>query len=219
MDTKNLAETDSIIFDLDGTLWDASESCSNAWNRTLEAFGFEQHRVDQAVIRSFSGMKIEDIFEKHFGFIPQKSHETILESYRKDESYFMRESGGKLFPNVRETLEILKKDYKLYIVSNCLSGYIENFIAFHNLEDLFTDFESSGNTGKPKSDNIKLIVERNSMQNPIYVGDTIWDFEAAQKANIPFVYAIYGFGDVKTAKHRIEGISELQMLLQTQPNL
>jgi phosphoglycolate phosphatase len=26
---------DSIIFDLDGTLWDASEACANAWNIAL----------------------------------------------------------------------------------------------------------------------------------------------------------------------------------------
>jgi beta-phosphoglucomutase-like phosphatase (HAD superfamily) len=32
---------DSIIFDLDGTLWDATIACSMAWNKSFEQCGFQ----------------------------------------------------------------------------------------------------------------------------------------------------------------------------------
>ena len=39
-----------------------------------------------------------------------------------------------------------------------------------------------------ESENIKLLIGRNNLNNSVYVGDTIWDYEAAQKANVP-IYA------------------------------
>ncbi len=44
-------------------------------------------------------------------------------------------------------------------------------------------------------ENIKLLMERNKIQNAIYVGDTIGDYKATVSANVPFVYAKYGFGE------------------------
>ena len=37
-------------------------------------------------------------------------------------------------------------------------------------------------------------MKRNDIKRAIYVGDTIKDKKAAEYANIPFVYASYGFG-------------------------
>lgn len=47
------------------------------------------------------------------------------------------------------------------------------------------------------------------MKNPIYVGDTSGDMEGAKITGIPFVYAAYGFGDVKSFDYKIDDISEL----------
>lgn len=52
----------------------------------------------------------------------------------------------------------------------------------------------------PKSENIKLIIERNNLKDAIYVGDTELDMEATFAAGIPFVFAEYGFGNVHNSK-------------------
>ena len=52
-------------------------------------------------------------------------------------------------------------------------------------------------------------MERNSLKNAIYVGDTIKDKEASDYAKIPFVYASYGFGTVDKYDFKIDDISEL----------
>ncbi|WP_342728978.1 hypothetical protein [Virgibacillus subterraneus] len=47
------------------------------------------------------------------------------------------------------------------------------------------------------------------MSNPLYVGDTEGDLEAARFAEIPFIYAKYGFGQVSQYDKAIESFEEL----------
>ena len=211
MQSKNI---DSIIFDLDGTLWDAAPTCTKAWNVALKDLGFD-HVFEDDFIRSVSGLKIEKIFDLHFPFVPKEQHTTLIDLYRKHERVYMKELGGNLFPHMKKMLNELSNNYKLFIVSNCSSGYIENFLEFHKLQNLFTDFESSGNTGLSKAGNIQLIITRNQLKASVYVGDTVWDYEAADVANIPFIYAAYGFGKVDAAELSVKEIKELPKLLMS----
>ena len=45
-----------------------------------------------------------------------------------------------------------------------------------------------------------MIAERNHLKHPVYVGDTIGDYNACQEAGVPFVFAAYGFGEVPEKK-------------------
>ena len=103
----------------------------------------------------------------------------------------------------------VKANYKLYIVSNCIEGYIESFLETSNLKEYFLDFENNGRTGLSKGDNINLLIRRNHLLNPIYVGDTDKDREASEYAGIPFVFASYGFGNVTKCDYKIDDISEM----------
>ena len=199
---------DSIIFDLDGTLWNASETVVKAFNESIQEIGFDISITSQAV-RDFSGMKMDDIFSQHFDFIPKEKLQEFEKIYAKKESDYLSKFGGELFPNVKETLEKLNENYKLFIVSNCMKGYIENFIVFFNFNHLFQDFECFGNAGLPKDKNIRLIIERNNLQNPVYIGDTIWDKESSEKAGINFIYAAYGFGKIENSDTQIQKFEDL----------
>ena len=107
----------------------------------------------------------------------------------------------------------MSEKYRLYIVSNCQDGYIQCFFqANPRLEQYFTDYECHGSTGLPKADNIRLIVERHNLKSPVYVGDTLGDANASKGAGVPFVYARYGFGDVKEYDYAIDSFGELQQL-------
>ena len=59
---------------------------------------------------------------------------------------------------------------------------------------------------------IRLIVERNGLQSPVYVGDTQWDCDAATAAGVPFIFAAYGFGHVENTP-AIASIDELPKLV------
>ena len=70
-----------------------------------------------------------------------------------------------------------------------------------------------GETQVPKGETIRMLIERNNLQSPVYVGDTQGDADSCKTAGIPFIFAEYGFGDVPDARTRIHTFSDLTKLL------
>lgn len=202
-------EIDAIIFDLDGTLWNTVDSCLKATSFVKEEHSDITRDVTKEQIESAMGKTSDEIVNIYYGYLPrEKGEEYANEAFNKNVDNLLKE-GGTLYPNTRDTIIKLSKKYKLYIVSNCVKGYIESFLNTSGLKDYFSDYESYGNTLLSKGENIKLVIERNHLKNPIYVGDTKGDMEASNYAGIPFVYAAYGFGKVEVFDYKINDISEL----------
>ena len=202
-------EIDAIIFDLDGTLWNTVDSCLKATSFVKEEHSDITRDVTKKQIESAMGKTSDEIVNIYYGYLPrEKGEEYANEAFNKNVDNLLKE-GGTLYPNTRDTIIKLSKKYKLYIVSNCVKGYIESFFNTSGLKDYFSDYESYGNTLLSKGENIKFVIERNNLKNPIYVGDTKGDMEASNYAGIPFVYAAYGFGDVESFDYKIDDISEL----------
>lgn len=185
---------DSIIFDLDGTLWDASSSTAVAWGRVAKKFQLEVS-IDDAKIKNVSGLPFEScvviLFGTHVKTIPN-----LQESLDRAEQDEIIQSGGKLYEGAANTLRQLSKEYKIYLVSNCQKWYLDTFLDKSELKHVFTDTLCYGQTNQTKCENIKEIVKRNNINKAIYVGDTHWDQEAAYYAGVKFIFARYGFGTV-----------------------
>jgi phosphoglycolate phosphatase len=205
--------TDSIIFDLDGTLWSALRSCVLAWDKALKRTGIQNFTVTEGLATMFMGKLLENILVEYFSFLPPEKHKELGSAFEEEERLHMKTYGGQLYPGAKDAIISLQKNYKLFIVSNCLEGYIENFLGSHELGQFFTDYECFGNTGRPKDDNIALIIKRNALNNPVYIGDTMSDYEASMKNNVPFIYATYGFGKVDNAEFRIDSLAEVGQIL------
>ncbi len=205
-------QTDSLIFDLDGTLWDATESVARAWQAARKQVDFDIREITQEDIRSVAGMQHNLIYDKFFPDLDDAQKKQLMEISGREEMAHLKKYGGTLFTGMRETLDYLHDKYKLFIVSNCQDGYIEAFYEFHQLSHLFQDHECSGRTGNPKGENLKDVIERNNLRNPVYIGDTKGDYEASIKADVPFVYAAYGFGQVPDFTYKAASPAELKQL-------
>ena len=202
-------EIDAIIFDLDGTLWNTVDSCLKATSFVKEEHSDITRDVTKEQIESAMGKTSDEIVNIYYGYLSrEKGEEYANEAFNKNVENLLKE-GGTLYPNTRDTIIKLSKKYKLFIVSNCVKGYIESFLNTSGLKDYFSDYESYGNTLLGKGENIKLVIDRNNLKNPIYVGDTKGDMKASNYAGIPFVYAAYGFGKVEVFDYKINDISEL----------
>lgn len=206
-------DVDSIIFDLDGTLWDSSEICARAWGKVASDKELITKQISAEDIRGISGTQHNSVGAILFPCLTQELQTLILSSCYAEEINMIQQFGGTLFPNVSCVLEKLSKRFRLFIVSNCQSGYIEAFLEYHALSRHFSDFECSGNTGMPKSKNIGMVINRNHLLKPVYIGDTHSDSEAAHDNEIPFIYASYGFGHANSAEFRIAQFDDLPMLL------
>ena len=203
---------DGIIFDLDGTLLDSSDEINYSWGQVMRMQPDLTHIPDQKELESVLGLGADDLTKKLFPYLSYERRMQIFDACAVYECDYLSEHGAKLYPNLTETLELLSKEHPLFIVSNCADGYIQSFLKAHDTAKYFKDFECIGRTGKPKSENIKLIVERNGLKNPVYVGDTQWDCDAATAAGVPFIFAAYGFGKVEN-KPVIHSPDELPALV------
>lgn len=203
---------DSMVFDLDGTLWDSTDTILLAWNSLMKDYKQIKRDITKEDLQSVMGLQVPEIGKKLFPDLNAHERNRFLEESCLVENTFLGEQGGILFDQVEDVVRILSRKYKLFIVSNCQDGYIEAFYKFHQLEKYFTDYENPGRTGLSKGENIKLIMERNHLTKPVYVGDTEGDRKAAQFAGIPFVYAKYGFGQVNECDYEIETFDELVKL-------
>lgn len=202
---------DSIIFDLDGTLWNPLEVSVAVWNKVLADNGVDE-QLSKDDLRGIMGMQADQVGEKLFPHLSKAQCEKLTEESSELECVYLRKQGGQLYEGVERVLEHLSQKYNLYIVSNCQEGYIESFYEYHGLDPHFVDFENPGRTGLSKGENIQLIMERNDVAEAVYVGDTNGDREAAKAAGIPFVFATYGFGDADEFDYVIEEFEELLKL-------
>lgn len=205
---------DSILFDLDGTLWDSTEIVAEAWNQVLEKEPNITMHLTGDDLKKLFGRPLPVIASILFSQLPEVEQLSLMDKCCAQEHIALEQTCGKLFPKLEETLKLLANDYKLFIVSNCEDGYIETFLKASGLSSYFTDFECPGNSGLLKGDNNKLIVKRNHLKSPVYLGDTQGDADAAAYAGIPFIFAKYGFGSVKDYKYSIAQFSDLPMLLK-----
>ncbi|KAA9028546.1 HAD family hydrolase [Niallia endozanthoxylica] len=200
---------DSMIFDLDGTLWDPTDTILLAWESILKEDERIISKITKKDLKSVMGLQVPEIGKRLFPYLDEQTREQILEDCCLAENKYIEKYGGILYSYVEDVLKVLSQKYKLFIVSNCQDGYIEAFYQYHQLDQYFTDYENPGRTLLSKGENIKLIMERNHLFQSVYVGDTEGDQKAARYAGIPFVYAKYGFGQVREYDYVIETFDEL----------
>ncbi|QAA33647.1 HAD family hydrolase [Clostridium manihotivorum] len=204
----------NIIFDVDGTLWDTTEVVARAWNKAIEMVGGTKAVITSDVLKKEFGKTMDVIANNLFFDANEDKKKELLKKCCECEHEFLEDNKENLlFPKVRETIEKLSKECNLYIVSNCQCGYIELFMRKTGIERYIKDHECFGNTGKSKGDNIKLVVERNHLEDVVYIGDTQGDYEATVVAKVPFVYARYGFGNVEGYDFAIDSMEEMLNLL------
>lgn len=206
--------TDSIIFDLDGTLWDATDGAAIIWTEVASKYSQVTDEITADKLKSLYGLPLEEIAVKLLKSVSKEAAMEIMRESVIRQCPYLEEKGGILFDGLIETLTELKKKYKLFIVSNCEEGYIQCFLKAHKLKNFFIDYEYPGRTGLSKAENIRLVIERNHLVNPVYVGDTKGDAAAAKKAEIPFIYARYGFGEVTDYVCGLDSIKELPTALE-----
>ena len=197
----------NIIFDVDGTLWDSSETILKAWNIVFSRRGLPQKRLSE--IRACMGLTREAIAGKIFPSLPEEAREELVGECLETQKDLLAREGGKLYPGVRETLPLLFSRFGLYIVSNCECGYIEGMLSFCSLERFFRGFLCAGMTGLEKGDNLRLLREKYVLDGCVYVGDTRTDELACRRAGIPFVWASYGFGKAESPAAIVGSFSEI----------
>jgi phosphoglycolate phosphatase len=207
-------DCDALIFDLDGVLWDTSETCAAAWNRVCARHAIAFREITAADVRAVTGRPHVDAIRSVFTGLERDALQVLVEETQHEDNRAIANEGALLYPAVLELVPILSRVRPLMIVSNCQAGYIETFLEFSGLGPYFTDLECWGNTGQAKPCNLRAVIARNALRRPIFIGDTQGDGDAAAANECPFVHAAYGFGQVTHPDASIQEFAELAVFAE-----
>ncbi len=189
-------EKKAVIFDLDGTIWDAHEQVARSWTRTLSRLSGEDFTLTPEAMMGVMGLSMDEIAAR---LLPERigpySRAEALKTAMEEENEYLKEHPGLFYPGIGGAIErIASHGVGVYVLSNCQSGYIEAMLLKARFAASIAGHLCYGDTGLDKAENIKRLLKDEGIAEAIYVGDTLHDEEEAHRAALAFVHAAYGFG-------------------------
>ena len=201
---------ESLIFDIDGTLWDSRALVAEGYNIQLKQEGLDHLCIDAETLRPLFGKVMDAIADAIFASIEPPERYALMERCMDTENKYLFENECKIgYPKVKETMEALAKKHRIFIVSNSQCGYPELCIEKLGLTDYIEGHMCFGDTGTSKGQTILTLIKKHNIGSCIYIGDTQGDLEACQEAGIPFIFCGYGLGQADSWDARIESFEEL----------
>ena len=201
---------ESLILDIDGTLWDSRALVAQGYNLQLEKEGLNRYFVDAEQLKPLFGKVMTEIADHIFPDLPESERYALMERCMERENRFLHENECAIgYPGVAEALSCLAKNHRLFIVSNSQRGYPELCIGKLGLKPYITGHLCFGDTGTDKGTTIRILMEKYAISSAAYVGDTEGDRQAAEKAGIDFLWAAYGFGKVTSYTEKLDSPMDL----------
>ena len=110
---------ESLIFDIDGTLWDSRALVAEGYNLQLKDEGLEHLFVNAEQLKSLFGKVMTDIADVLFAEIPLPERYALMERCMARENQYLQDNPCAIgYPGVKETLIRLAENHRLFIVSN-----------------------------------------------------------------------------------------------------
>ena len=201
---------ESLIFDIDGTLWDSRQLVAEGYNIQLERENLRHLFVNADILKPLFGKTMTEIADVRLASIDIAQRYDLMERCMATENEYLFQNPCQIgYPKVKETLEQLKKKYRLFIVSNSQCGYPELCIEKLGLTELIEGHMCFGDTGTSKGQTILTLMRKHNIQSAVYIGDTQGDREACLEAKLPFIFCTYGLGSAESWDAKIDSIDEL----------
>ena len=204
---------ESLILDIDGTLWDSRLLVADGYNIQLRRENLDHLQVCVDDLTPLFGKTLKELADALFASLPEEDRVPLMERCMERERLYLEENDCQVsYPGVKETLEALAETHRLFIVSNCEKGYPEICMEKLGIGHLIQGHLCYGDTHTCKGETILKLMADHGISSACYIGDTQGDADAAALAGIPFVYCTYGFGQVKKYWKSIDSFAELETI-------
>ena len=205
---------ESLIFDVDGTLWDSRALIAEGYNIQLRKEGLHHLQTNADVLLRLFGKTMSDIADNLFPEIPARERYALMDRCIESEDAYLNAHPCDTiaYPGIKETMQTLVGKHRLFIVSNGQKGYPQLAAKKLGIDHLITGYLSYGDTGKVKSETIRMLMAEHNIENAVYIGDTQGDYESSRDAGIDFIWADYGFGTPETYNGVIHCFADLLQL-------
>ena len=177
-----------VLFDVDGTLVDSNYLHVLAWSQALRANGHEVpmvtlHRtVGQGadrLVESVLGHADEAVSDAHSDFYGPHLHELVA------------------FPAAGDLLRTVKKNgLHVVLVTSASGEEVEHLRKAVNADDAIDEVTCNEDVdaSKPDPDLVQTALDKAGVaaNKAVFVGDTVWDVEAARRAGVPCICVLTG---------------------------
>ena len=110
---------ESLIFDIDGTIWDSRALVAEGYNLQLRDEGLAQYFVDAQRLRPLFGMVKDAIADELFPGLPPRERYALIERCMEREHQHLLKNECRIgYQGIEETMERLSGHHRLFIVSN-----------------------------------------------------------------------------------------------------
>ena len=194
----------ALIFDLDGTLADTSSDLLGATNAVLAARG--RPLLDLAHLRHLVGFGaralISQAMEASGAPVGEDEMPALVEIFLTHYRAHIAD-GTKLFPQVAETLELLKaRGARLGVLTNKPQELTDPLLPMLGLDGLFIAVYGAGRKPYTKPDPriFQDVVADCGGGRAVMIGDSITDLNTARAAGAPCILMSYGFTPVPASE-------------------
>ncbi|HET7458906.1 MAG TPA: HAD family hydrolase [Gemmatimonadaceae bacterium] len=179
--------TNTILFDVDGTLVDSNDAHARAWEDVFREEGYAARFAD---VRPLIGMGGDKLLPKVIGVDAESERGKELGERRK--AIFKERYLPTLrpFPGARALLERLRAEGRtLVVATSAQEDELAGLLDAAGVADMFAETTSSSDASnsKPDPDIIQAALARAGGTAPadaLMVGDTPYDVEAAARAGV-----------------------------------
>ncbi len=201
---------ESLIFDIDGTLWDSRALVAEGYNIQLEREGLQHLFVNADILKPLFGKTMTEIADVLLASIDPAERYGLMERCMATENEYLFQNPCQIgYPGVKETIAKLSETYRLFIVSNSQCGYPELCMEKLGLAPYIEGHLCFGDTGTSKGQTILTLIRKHNIRSCVYIGDTQGDREACLEANVPFIFCTYGLGQADSWDAAIDKIDDL----------
>ncbi|MCI7046826.1 MAG: HAD hydrolase-like protein [Helicobacter sp.] len=198
-----------VILDMDGVLIDSLALMRESWE---QSGGSRYAPFDE--YKKLIGLPFNEICLK-LGIKIDKIHEIKNRYFSFNDKNVDK---IKLYPGVKETLQKCgEKEIKISVVTSKNYHSAQEIIQHFGLEIdclVAPDMPYYSGRNKPFADPLLYACIKNKVQpsQSIFVGDMLSDYQSAKEANIDFVFASYGYGELELEVNAIKDFADLKLL-------
>lgn len=187
--------TETILFDLDGTLTDPGLGITNAAMYALKELGYPV--PEREALYAFIGPPLHDSFSKYYGMTPAQAEQAVA-LFRV---YFKKQGihENQLFPGIPEMLEALRRAGKrLVLATSKPEEFARETMAYFGLDRYVPELAGAtmGTERSTKGDVIAYALERFQIDpsTAVMVGDREYDILGAKENGLPAIGVSFGYG-------------------------
>ena len=206
----------NVIFDLDGTLIDSSDSIVASFRTVFSEFGLCPVKP---LTSDLFGPPLIEMLQLLTG----TQDEAVLRPLKKAFKTHYDSKGyknTKVYPGIDKLLLDLKRSgIKIYIATNKRiypTEKILNLLEWNNFFEGIYALDAFSPPAKSKSELLEKIIVRNRFKHEkiVYIGDRKEDKSSSESHGIPFIRANWGYDPVSVFDHKVAtSPADLQIML------